>query len=131
MSCSAFEHFSFFVEWMLKDRTGLGNLVQDLGDFLFAGPLGSRQCARLLAVCLVGGLWFIPLGLYREHGGFQNTKYDGRLDIRSQPQGWPATTHFFHILRSPRIVGKMFVPLPLRLSCFILQPWWPFLEILW
>lgn len=41
ISCSAFECFSSFLEWALRDRVGHDSTVHYLDDFLFAGPGGQ------------------------------------------------------------------------------------------
>lgn len=48
VSCSAFERFSSFLEWALKQRSGCESAVHYLDDFLFVGPAGSGQCTALL-----------------------------------------------------------------------------------
>lgn len=50
VSCSAFETFSTFLEWVVKDRSGSCSTVHYLDDFLFMGPAGTDQCQRLLDV---------------------------------------------------------------------------------
>lgn len=47
-SCSAFEPFSTFPDWVLKDKSGLALIVHYLDYFLLAGPGGTRQCAFLM-----------------------------------------------------------------------------------
>ena len=44
MSCAAFERFSTFLEWAVKERSGRASVVHYLNDFLFAGPDGSPVC---------------------------------------------------------------------------------------
>ncbi|XP_060111191.1 semaphorin-6A-like [Heteronotia binoei] len=48
VSCAAFERFSSFLEWLLKDRSGRGKIVHYLDDFLFVGAARSGCCAKLL-----------------------------------------------------------------------------------
>lgn len=49
ISCMAFECFSSFLEWAMRDISRESLLVHYLADFLFAGPLGLGKCAKLLA----------------------------------------------------------------------------------
>lgn len=48
VSCAAFEKFSSFLEWALRQRMGALDSAHYLDDFLVAGPDGSPQCARML-----------------------------------------------------------------------------------
>lgn len=49
ISCLAFEHFSTFLEWVLKEWNGCKAVVHYLDYFLFAGPMASGHCGHLLA----------------------------------------------------------------------------------
>lgn len=46
--CAAFESFSNFLEWALREDSGLFSTVHYLDIFLFTGRHGSGQCAFLL-----------------------------------------------------------------------------------
>ena len=48
ISCTAFEHFSLFLEWMLKCRVGPCQVIHYLDDFLFCGKPGTAQCEHLV-----------------------------------------------------------------------------------
>ncbi|XP_069590448.1 uncharacterized protein [Ranitomeya imitator] len=48
LSCAYFEAFSTFLEWVVKDVTGLGSCVHYLDDFLFVGSAFSSDCSVLL-----------------------------------------------------------------------------------
>lgn len=48
ISCSAFERLSTFLEWALRDRSGLAMVVHYLDDFLLTGPADSNICGFLL-----------------------------------------------------------------------------------
>lgn len=52
MGCSIsgtlFEAFSSFVEWVVRDVSGLNSVIHYLDDFLCIGPLDSNACAVLL-----------------------------------------------------------------------------------
>ncbi|XP_053563915.1 uncharacterized protein LOC128654176 [Bombina bombina] len=48
ISCSYFERFSSFVEWVVKQTAGISSMVHYLDDFLFVGPAGSAICDRLV-----------------------------------------------------------------------------------
>lgn len=49
VSCALFEQFSSFVEWVVRDVSGVNSLIHYLDDFLCIGPADSRVCAVLLA----------------------------------------------------------------------------------
>ncbi|KAM4023529.1 uncharacterized protein ACNLHF_028199 [Anomaloglossus baeobatrachus] len=49
ISCAFFETFSSFLEWVVRDVSGLSALVHYLDDFLCVGPADSAQCAGILA----------------------------------------------------------------------------------
>lgn len=49
ISCSYFELFSSFLEWVVKDLSGIGSILHYLDDFLVLGPPNDRTCAILLA----------------------------------------------------------------------------------
>ncbi|XP_053558364.1 uncharacterized protein LOC128649240 [Bombina bombina] len=50
ISCSYFERFSSFVEWVVKKKSGKVSVVHYLDDFLFVGPAGSGVCELLVTV---------------------------------------------------------------------------------
>ncbi|KAM4038547.1 uncharacterized protein ACNLHF_016903 [Anomaloglossus baeobatrachus] len=49
ISCAFFETFSSFLEWVVRDVSGLSALVHYLDDFLCVGTADSAQCAGILA----------------------------------------------------------------------------------
>ena len=49
VSCSKFEKFSTFLEWVLKQQSNNSNVIHYLDDFLVAGNKGTDDCARLMA----------------------------------------------------------------------------------
>lgn len=49
ISCAIFEQFSSFVEWVVRDVSGVNSIIHYLDDFLCIGPAESRICAVLLA----------------------------------------------------------------------------------
>lgn len=48
ISCALFEAFSSFLEWVVRDVSGINSMVHYLDDFLCVGPPGSNICAVLL-----------------------------------------------------------------------------------
>lgn len=48
ISCALFETFSSFLEWAVRDVTGINSVIHYLDDFLCVGPAGSNICAVLL-----------------------------------------------------------------------------------
>lgn len=49
MSCAAFKCFSTFLEWCLRECSGVATTVHYLDDLLFAGPVGYGQCQFLFS----------------------------------------------------------------------------------
>ena len=48
ISCSLFERFSTFLEWLVKKISGKDLVDHYLNDFLFAGVCNSNDCAFLM-----------------------------------------------------------------------------------
>lgn len=48
ISCSLFEKFSTFLEWSLRNRSGMNSVVHYLDDFLFAGSSETGDCKKLM-----------------------------------------------------------------------------------
>lgn len=48
VSCALFEQFGSFVEWVVRDVSGMNLVIHYLDDFLCIGPAASRICAVLL-----------------------------------------------------------------------------------
>ncbi|XP_041429517.1 uncharacterized protein LOC121397210 isoform X1 [Xenopus laevis] len=48
ISCSYFEAFSTFLEWVVRQRAGVDAIIHYLDDFLCVGPGNSTLCAILL-----------------------------------------------------------------------------------
>lgn len=46
--CSAFQSFSMFLEWAVRQKAEVNSTAHYLDDFLFMGLAGSGQCAQLL-----------------------------------------------------------------------------------
>ncbi|KAM4043794.1 uncharacterized protein ACNLHF_014075 [Anomaloglossus baeobatrachus] len=69
ISCSYFEAFSSFVEWVVRDVSGLTSIIHYLDDFLCVGPAGSMVCAGLLfALQKVAASFGIPLAPDKTEG---------------------------------------------------------------
>lgn len=49
ISCALFEQFSSFMEWVVRDVSGVNSIIHYMDDFLCVGPASSRICAVLLA----------------------------------------------------------------------------------
>lgn len=64
ISCSLFETFSSFVEWVVRDVSGINSIIQYLDDFLCVAPPDSRSCRILLAALQhISDRFGIPLAL--------------------------------------------------------------------
>ncbi|XP_075694193.1 uncharacterized protein LOC142660963 isoform X2 [Rhinoderma darwinii] len=50
ISCSYFEMFASFLEWVVRLESGCDSVIHYLDDFLFVGPGGSGLCSTLLRV---------------------------------------------------------------------------------
>ncbi|XP_072254199.1 uncharacterized protein [Pyxicephalus adspersus] len=62
ISCSLFEMFSSFLEWVVKEVSGVQSIIHYLDDFLCVGPSGSSVCANLLGTLEhVAGQFGVPL----------------------------------------------------------------------
>ena len=46
--CSAFEKFSTFIEWKLRNQTGCRSMVHYLDDYLFCGKKDTGKCSFIL-----------------------------------------------------------------------------------
>lgn len=42
--CAMFEMFSLFLEWVVRDVSGLDSVIHYLDDFLCVGPPSSNVC---------------------------------------------------------------------------------------
>lgn len=64
ISCSYFERFSTFLEWVVRREAQVPSVLHYLDDFLFVGPEGSRVCLALLQtmerVCAAFGVPLAP-----------------------------------------------------------------------
>ncbi|XP_033733376.1 uncharacterized protein LOC117322521 isoform X1 [Pecten maximus] len=49
ISCNIFEKFSTFIEWLVRDKTGVNTVSHYLDDFIFAGKRGSQDCQILMS----------------------------------------------------------------------------------
>ncbi|KAM9302167.1 uncharacterized protein PAF06_015443 [Gastrophryne carolinensis] len=52
VSCAYFEAFSTFLEWVVKEKSGLSAVTHYLDDFFCVGPADSRVCDLLLSCML-------------------------------------------------------------------------------
>lgn len=69
ISCALFETFSSFVEWVVRDVSGLNSVIHYLDDFLCVGPPASKTCALLLATLQhMAGTFGIPLARDKTEG---------------------------------------------------------------
>lgn len=58
ISCSYFEMFSSFLEWVAEDLSGLCSVLHDRDDFLVIGPPGEQTCLILLSTLQhISGFW--------------------------------------------------------------------------
>ena len=48
ISCSLFEKFATFLQWVVKSKSGLDTLDHYLDDFIFAGAASSNNCKILM-----------------------------------------------------------------------------------
>ncbi|XP_054843457.1 uncharacterized protein LOC129335043 [Eublepharis macularius] len=91
ISCASFERFSSFLEWALKHRLRCFDACHYLDDYLFVGPEGSGQCARLLAgfIALAEELG-VPLAHEKTEGPVTVLTFLGiELDTRQQASRLP------------------------------------------
>ncbi|KAM9319746.1 uncharacterized protein PAF06_004160 [Gastrophryne carolinensis] len=78
ISCAYFEAFSSFLEWVIKERAGLGSVTHYLDDFLCVGPGGTRICDLLLATMLnVFGDFGVPVAHDKTEGPATVIKFLG------------------------------------------------------
>ncbi|KAM4034620.1 uncharacterized protein ACNLHF_021282 [Anomaloglossus baeobatrachus] len=62
ISCSYFELFSSFLEWVVKVESGSQSIIHYLDDFLFVGPQDSTHCQLLLdTFCSLMSRFGVPL----------------------------------------------------------------------
>lgn len=62
LSCSYFESFASFIQWVVSFESGLDSVLHYLDDFLFIGPAGSPLCSCLLKLFMAITEYFgIPL----------------------------------------------------------------------
>ncbi|KAM9329431.1 uncharacterized protein PAF06_002473 [Gastrophryne carolinensis] len=81
ISCADFEAFSSFLEWVVKERAGVGSVTHYLDDFLCIGPGGTRVCELLLATMLnVFGVFGVPVAHDKTEGPATTIKFLG-IDI--------------------------------------------------
>lgn len=52
ISCSTFEKFSSFLEWLLKQKSGLQSIVHYLDDFLLGGSVDTSDCEVAMTVLI-------------------------------------------------------------------------------
>ncbi|KAM9323990.1 LOW QUALITY PROTEIN: uncharacterized protein PAF06_020242 [Gastrophryne carolinensis] len=78
ISCAYFEAFSSFLEWVVRERAGMGSVTHYLDDFLCVGPAGTRVCDLLLATMLnVFGAFGVPVAHDKTEGPATVIKFLG------------------------------------------------------
>ncbi|KAM9330484.1 uncharacterized protein PAF06_014162 [Gastrophryne carolinensis] len=78
ISCAYFEAFSSFLEWVVKERAGMGSVTHYLDDFLCVGPAGTRICHLLLSTMLdVFGVFGVPVAHDKTEGPATVMKFLG------------------------------------------------------
>ncbi|KAM9324594.1 uncharacterized protein PAF06_000661 [Gastrophryne carolinensis] len=78
ISCAYFEAFSSFLEWVVKERAGMGSVTHYLDDFLCVGPGGTRVCHLLLSTMLnVFGAFGVPVAHDKTEGPATVIKFLG------------------------------------------------------
>lgn len=69
ISCAIFEQFSSFLEWVVRDISGVNSIIHYLDDFLCIGPASSRICSVLLATLQhIADRFGIPLANEKTEG---------------------------------------------------------------
>ncbi|XP_077309137.1 uncharacterized protein LOC143928250 [Lithobates pipiens] len=69
VSCSVFEQFSSFLEWVVRDVSGIESIIHYLDDFLCIGPHASAVCAILLSTLQhIAGVFGVPLAAEKTEG---------------------------------------------------------------
>ncbi|KAM4748862.1 uncharacterized protein WCC33_006262 [Rhinophrynus dorsalis] len=69
ISCYYFELFSSFLDWVVRQVSGLPSVLHYLDDFLFVGPSGSDECLTLLSVFReVTARFGVPLAVDKTEG---------------------------------------------------------------
>ncbi|KAM9324440.1 uncharacterized protein PAF06_000477 [Gastrophryne carolinensis] len=69
ISCAYFEAFSSFLEWVVKERAGVGSVTHYLDDFLCVGPADTGICELLLGTMLeVFGAFGVPVAHDKTEG---------------------------------------------------------------
>lgn len=80
VSCSYFELFSTFLEWVVKQEAQIPSVLHYLDDFLFIGPAASRVCALLSRTMERISLHFgVPLAPEKTEGPTTVIKFLGIL----------------------------------------------------
>lgn len=69
ISCSIFEKFSTFLQWVITNKSGLNTVEHYLDDFIFAGSRGSGECLQLMTLFQVVCKDFgVPLAVDKTQG---------------------------------------------------------------
>lgn len=91
VACAAFECFSSFLEWALRDRTGLGGVTHYLDDFLLASARDTGNCVVLLrAFASLAEDLGVPLAAEKTEGPTTQLTYLGiLLDTVAQTSSLP------------------------------------------
>ncbi|XP_077773920.1 uncharacterized protein LOC144325210 [Podarcis muralis] len=91
IACAAFESFSTFLEWAIKQKTGLGGVTHYLDDFLLASDSDSGNCSVLLhAFAELTQELGVPLAADKTEGPATQLTYLGiLLDTVSQTSSLP------------------------------------------
>ncbi|KAM3940651.1 uncharacterized protein RB166_000605 [Leptodactylus fuscus] len=113
ISCAYFEAFSSFLEWVVRDVSGLSSVIHYLDDFLCVGPGGSSECLVLMhTVQRVADLFGVPLAPDKTEGPAVVMKFLGiELDSVRMESRLPAdklgdlrdTVRLFQGLRKVRL----------------------------
>ncbi|XP_041435508.1 uncharacterized protein LOC121399294 isoform X1 [Xenopus laevis] len=78
ISCSYFEAFSTFLEWVVRQKAGVNGIIHYLDDFLCVGPSDSALCGVLLqTLCEVASEFGVPLANDKTEGPTTCLKFLG------------------------------------------------------
>lgn len=81
ISCSLFEIFSSFLEWVVREVSGLRSIIHCLDDFLCIGPANSSICGTLLAMVQhMAEVFVVPLAPDKTEGSSSVLSFFRHLD---------------------------------------------------
>lgn len=119
ISCSYFEIFSNFLEWVVKHTAQVDSVLHYLDDFLFVSPSGSRVCGLLLrATERVLANFGVPLAPDKR----KNCIMGGLCCWRAQCL--MPTWNYTQIERVLMVLGLSFKGSSARKSGHLLGGWW-------